>query len=355
MRIALLSAKSIVIAAAITVPLSLTIHPGEQFASTSYLHTPLAPNAALDANSARYVSKLYSLTQKYNYAPNAYATYADINISGGSAPIWIVDANTPKQQVLARVNCGSSCAYFQKTLAQTPIPQGFAPDPGTDAHAVIYDPSNDRMFELWEMTQDPTSGAWMAQWGGVMENVSKNPGYFVNDTSQGYTIKFGGTATGIPLMGGMMTINELMSTGDIKHALGLSIPEAKAGNWSWPAQRSDGGSTARDAIPEGAMFRLPASLDLTKLGLDPLTLRIAKAVQTYGLVIWDISGTVNFRAENPLNRYPSNPYYQVGGILDCPPDTVEGQWPNFGQCWAPQRLRNFPWNKLQMLKLHMDH
>jgi hypothetical protein len=128
----------------------------------------------------------------------------------------------------------------------------------------------------------------------------------MGDDAGGY--KFGVTASGIPFLAGLLTVDELRR-GAIDHILGLALPETLAGRWSYPAQRTDGESHSADAIPEGTIFRLPANLDLDAVTMDPFARMIAKAVQKHGMIIWDISGVVCFRAENPANRYPEgHPY-----------------------------------------------
>jgi hypothetical protein len=145
----------------------------------------------------------------------------------------------------------------------------------------------------------------------------------------------------------MLTIEELQR-GVIDHIVGVGIPEPLAGRWSFPAQRTDGESRGKFSIPEGAIFRLPADLDLDTITMDPLARMIAKAVQKHGMIVTDRSGVVGFVAQNPVNLYPEgHPYYKAGGILRCP----EG-----GQTWAcsgPMRLAGFPWDKLQLLKLDL--
>jgi hypothetical protein len=71
------------------------------------------------------------------------------------------------------------------------------------------------------------------------------------------------------------------------------------------------------------------------------------------MILWDISGVVGFRAENPANKYPDgHPFWKEGGILRCPAgaDVTDPNNQVIYECWAPERLRGFPWDKLQALK-----
>jgi len=61
---------------------------------------------------------------------------------------------------------------------------------------------------------------------------------------------WGSTAISAPAIAGVMTIAELQS-GQIDHALAVEAPEACAGWYAWPAQRSDGVSTDPNCLPLG--------------------------------------------------------------------------------------------------------
>jgi hypothetical protein len=132
-----------------------------------------------------------------------------------------------------------------------------------------------------------------------------------------------------------MRISELQA-GHIDHALAFAIPHTKLWtSWSWPAQRSDGDVDSAAAIPEGARFRLPASLDIDALKLPPVTAMMAKAVQRYGMVLRDKSGAVSFYAEDPTPLGGLNPY-----------PALFNTWPNL-------LFAEFPWDKLQVLRTDM--
>jgi len=336
---------------------SLTIAPGREFASDSYVHKPLPDDAPLDPKSTAYVARLQNLIVTHFAHP-------DVNIDGGSPPIYLVAADQPTVRV-RYINWDrpeSRFAPLQTQWEAVPLPADFRSSAGTDGEAVVYQPTTGRMWEFWAMrktgakTRD--SGGrlveeWGAKWGGRMDDIASNPGYWIT-TPQGY--KFGATASGIPFLAGIMTIEELQR-GQIDHVLGLSLPEVRAESWSAPAQRTDGSANDPDAIPEGATFRLPATLDLSAIDMDPFARIVARAVQRHGLVVWDFAGVVGFRAENPAGQYPEgHPYWRQGGILRCPPG-VEGRGALsqlIYSCWPPARLRGFPWDKLQVLQLRLS-
>jgi hypothetical protein len=127
-----------------------------------------------------------------------------------------------------------------------------------------------------------------------------------------------------------MTIRELQAR-RIDHALALAIPNTAAGQVTWPAQRGDGRTTGPSAIPEGTQFRINPSVDVSRLGLSPLGLAMARAAQRYGMIVRDTAGCVCFYGEDPVTT-TGDPY---GGIFG-------GQYPN-------QLLRGFPWGRLQVV------
>lgn len=54
------------------------------------------------------------------------------------------------------------------------------------------------------------------------------------------------------------------------------------------------------------------------MDMDPYARMVARAVQTYGMVLRDKAGAVVLYAENPANRYAEDPYTKTDGILGCP-------------------------------------
>jgi hypothetical protein len=331
---------------------SLTIRPGREFAADSYVHRPLAPDAAIDPRSAAYVAEIRRLIK-------AHYGHAEVNIDGNTPEIHIVPADQPTVTVRYRIwnRPGARFPPLQEQWMAVPLPDGFQPAHGDDHEAVVYQPSTGRMWEFWAMrktgakttdSKGRTVDEWGAQWGGRMDDIGANPGHWVTNKQAGHT--FGTTASGIPFLAGILTIEELRR-GEVNHVLGFALPEVAAGRFSHPAQRTDGRSGNADAVPQGTIFRLPADLDLDAIAMDPFARMIARAVQRHGMILWDTSGVVGFRAENPGRRSgEGHPYWREGGILRCPPDAASRPGhPALYQCWPPGRLADFPWDKLQAL------
>ncbi|MFZ1996697.1 MAG: hypothetical protein WAU75_21465, partial [Solirubrobacteraceae bacterium] len=161
-----------------------------------------------------------------------------------------------------------------------------------------------------------------------MESVSANPGYFTDPPD------WGTAATSLSLLGGTIRISDLRA-GHIDHALSISIPQARAGVFVSPAQRTDGKLDSPRAIPEGTRFRLDPKLDISRLGLGPVTRMLAEAAQRYGMFVRDQGGSVAFYAEAATRSGP-DPYYKPSGLF-------RGQ--------SPEAITAaFPWRDLQVIR-----
>ena len=289
--------------------------PGNPFSPTSFWNAPLAALAPLDPDSQAYVNEL--VRQVTTYGPW-------MNTTSYSVPVYVVPDNEPVQHV----TLDTWGPDLQQAFDAVPIPAGAKAAAGSDEHMVVWQPSTNTMWEFWQMHQE--SDGWHAEWGGEMDDVSTDPGYF---THTGQTTNWGATATGLPLLGGLVTEADLQR-GYINHALAISLVETARGCWSWPAQRSDGSNSTPGItpIPEGTRFRLDPTLNIASLDLPPIDRMLAQAAQTYGMVVRDQAGSVSFYGQDPVSL-PSNPW----------PAAFGNQYPN-------QVLALFPWSDLQALQ-----
>jgi hypothetical protein len=289
--------------------------PGNPFSPTSFWNAPLAAKAPLDPNSSAYVDEV--IRQVKAYGPW-------MNTTSYGVPVYVVPANARTQHV----TLDTWGPDLQAEFDAVPVPTGAKAAAGTDEQMVVWQPATDKMWEFWQMHQE--SDGWHARWGGEMDNVSTNPGYF---THSGQTNNWGATATGLPLLGGLITEADLQR-GYINHALAISLVETARAIWAWPAQRTDGGYWASGItpIPEGTRFRLDPNLNINSLHLPPIDRILAQAAQTYGIVVRDKAGAVVFYGQDPVNL-GSNPW----------PATFGNQYPN-------NVLALFPWSHLEALQ-----
>lgn len=293
--------------------------PPRPFAPSSFWNAPLPGNAPLDAKSPVYVDRLQRLlTQWEPY----------VNTTRYSTPVYTVPADQP----MVHVTLDNVQRDLQAAFDQVPIPQDAQPAAGTDGHMVVWQPSTDTMWEFWIARR--LSDGWHARYGGRMTNVSTNPGHFTDRP------RWGATATSLPLLGGLMCLEEL-KTRRIDHALAIALPEIRAGAHSWPAQRSDGKAYDPAAIPEGARFRIDPALDLSEMKMSPVVRAMAVAAQRYGIVVRDGAGSVAFYAEDPTPT-GTNPFAGRDGL--------------FGGRYISETLRReFPWAHLKVLQTSMTY
>jgi cytoskeletal protein RodZ len=302
-----------------TAPLTTPIAdlPATPFAPTSVWNQALPASAALDPQSTTYVSNLLSQIGSAGLWMNTYQY---------STPVFTVPADQPNVAVKLDTPSSPQATALRTTWLEVPVPPTAKAAAGSDEHMVVYQPSTDRMWEFWKMTRQ--SDGWHAQWGGSMDNVSTNPGYF---TSPGPS-NWGATATSLPLLGGLIRPSEL-SAGHIDHAIALAIPNTRAQYFAWPAQRTDGNVYSATAIPEGQRFRLNPNLNLSTIPMSPMVRMIAVAAQKYGMIVRDKSGSVTVYGEDTTAEGLPNPYYGSTGWF-------RGQSVN-------NLLAAFPWADLQ--------
>lgn len=325
---------------------SLIMTPDREFAASSYVHEQLRPDIPRDVHSDAWVAGLQRQI-------SGYYGVVSVNIDQYSPPLYVVTIDQPTVRV--RAERASEPAWTFEPLQQqwqgVPLPDGFRPSAGADKEAIVYQPSTGRYWEFWGMEKSgrrvlDSAGRrveeWRAAWGGKIGDLAKNPGYFPT-TPEGY--KFGTAATGLVLLAGLITIAE-QRQGVINHAIHVALPQTRRSVWVHPAQRTDGEESDANAIPEGATFRLPESVNLDQIDMDPYARMIARAVQKYGMVVRDTAGAVVLYAENPLSKGADHPYFGVGGILRCPKGRAEAA------CYADSnnRLRGFPWDKLEAIQ-----
>ncbi|MHB1930116.1 MAG: DUF4124 domain-containing protein [Acidimicrobiales bacterium] len=268
-------------------------------------------------NSATLVN---DFIQQYH---QAYGT-VNINTTSYSSPVYTVPAGEPVVDVTACASRGSFPPAMAAELSAVPIPPGAIAARDSDGDMIIYQPSTNSEWELWQAAE--VNGSWTACAGGELTNVSTSSGAF--PTPEGVA------ASGLSLLGGQIHLSDIAS-GAINHALEVQIPQTESGVVVSPADRTDGWSTAGDAIPEGTRFRLNPNLDLASLGLSPAALEIAQALQTYGMVVADTAGAVTFIAQDPSPQMAAgatNPY-----------NAWFGGTPSYGV------LSAIPWQDLQAI------
>src|SRR3954469_19870506 len=166
--------------------------PLQLFATNSIWNTALPTDAARDSASSRLVSAL--LAQKAARGPW-------INTTSFSTPVYRVPAGQPTVRVWVDHPPSSNADTLERQLAQVPIPSGAKQSNDSDSRMVVWQPSTDTQWEFWHVSRQSTGlkPGWHAGWGAVIHNVSHSTG--INP------FPFGATASGLALMGGLITLD----------------------------------------------------------------------------------------------------------------------------------------------------
>jgi len=258
-----------------------------------------------------------------------YGINAAFNVWHYNSPI--VKVSSTQKRITVKFDDCQNKGYTPKNLfdgtkqfVNVPIPDSAIPANGSDSAMTIWSPDTDQLWDFWHAKH--LSDGWHACWGGRIDHLWTSQGYFTGG--------FGASASGLAT-GGVIRIDEARR-GRIDHAVSIGIRDyASWKNISWPAQRSDGSSSSTSKIMMGSRFRLPKSVDVSKLGLTPLGRMIAVAAQDYGLIVTEKSAAVAIGTESGSLIKAKTGTDPWTAILNGTP--------------SYEVLANFPWSKLQAL------
>ena len=157
------------------VRLSSTATP---FAANSIWNAQVAANAPLAPDSSALVRELERQVLHYG-------TW--INTTSYSTPIYTVPASQPRVPVPGRWPDGLSVGRPPGRAFSRPacrFRQDARPAPGTDADLVVWQPSTDTMWEMWNARR--VGSTWHARWGGRLDRVSHQPRLLHRSAGLGY-------------------------------------------------------------------------------------------------------------------------------------------------------------------------
>ena len=282
-------------------------HPLPFFSPETPWNQLIPPDAKIDPSSEVMIDLLVKDTRT-GYPPV-------LHLREWSYPVYVTDEKTPRHQV----ELTASWRPFSVIL-DVPIPDGALPDPAGDGHMIIIDLSTGYEYDFWQASQRD-DGSWEASWGNRISL----------DSDGIYPYGMGARGSGFAGLAGLIWPEEF-EQGQIDHALFLAIPHPASGGPVWPGTESDGTSNRAGAIPEGARLQLDPAIDLDAFEMQPYERIIAEALQTYGALVGDASGSVSLSAVNPI-CYPVDPYPKG--------------W--FDTRWA--FLTGIPWEHMRVLEL----
>jgi hypothetical protein len=299
---------------------------GRLFARDSVWNRTVPATAPLDPSSLGMVQELAAEVARERAA--GIGPWISVN---GTTTLYRVPNGQPRVRVRLDDTSIRGGRALQRAFRAVPIPREARPASGPDAHMTIWQPGTKRLWELYRARRE---SGWRARWGGAIRRVSKSPGYYTGSAWRGATSNWGATATSLPVIAGTI-LREDLKKRRIRHALALNVPAARPGVFAWPAQRTDGNGLPT-ALPEGAQLRLDPTVDVEALNLPKLTEMIALAAQRHGLVVRDQTGhALSLFLQNPVPRR-RDPYRKW----------FKGRTPQ-------ELLESFPWDRLQVLQMHL--
>ena len=198
-----------------------------------------------------------------------------------SHPIWIASPSDPMRKIYDK-NTG-------RVFAEIRIPANARPDPKGDGHFHIIDETHAFVIETYAAKLRP-DGDWESN--NVRKNDLRGEGVYVSGP-----VRYTGTrAYGGSAIGGLIRKGELQN--GIPHALAVAVPRPAMNQNTpsgpgkpcvWPASTADNGWQITYGkignIHMGTLQAIAGSVDVSKLGLSPGGLVLARAMQDYGVYI----------------------------------------------------------------------
>lgn len=255
------------------------------FGPDAVWNVALARHMPLDPSSRLLVGTLTADVARLGATLNTYRY---------STPVYTVPRNQKRVSYTIESAVSTAARVRAEFAGGVPVPAAARASGGSDGQLTVWQPASDTLWELYKAHR--VRGRWYGGWGAAMTHVSANMGVFPRLPGG---IWISTTATGLPLVGGLITLADLRR-GRIDHALQIALPDTRASVESLPAVLNDGFGRGPATIPEGTRFRLPSSLDIAQLHLPRLTRMLAYAAQRYGIIVDDTSGAVTFRGQDPL-------------------------------------------------------
>jgi hypothetical protein len=263
---------------------------GRPFSARSPFNTRIGRNVRVDRRSRAMVRVL------------AGRGYATAQVYGDTPPVYNAYARTPRYRMDCARDEWGTCDLERMRV---PIPRGAKSSPGPDANMVVIDWSTGRTYEFWQYRNDRRT----ASWGAVLPLAGSGTGNNSSDPG-----RHGAVGAGVSRLAGVIRVHEIRK-GHIPHALVGPTGFSCKSSLRYPAVKSDGWSTARNCIPEGARVQLRPRVNCARLpGIRPWEVTVCRALKTYGWYNIDNGnvGVAGFgiQFENPTGG--RNPYPRLG-------------------------------------------
>lgn len=176
---------------------------------------------------------------------------------------------------------------FSPTVDGVPVPPNAVQSDGSDGIIIFWDPASGDEWGFWRW--EDSGGQAMAQ-----------NGYRYNTRWAGrFPDGLAGRGAGVPYFAGLVRPWEI-AAGRIDHALAFAYAWPSP-DFVYPASKSDGRGTRGLDLPEGSRLQLDPSLteaDFEGMGLTPAARVVARALQEYGMIVIDNSGSTKVMLED---------------------------------------------------------
>jgi hypothetical protein len=237
------------------------------FSASSPWNSAIGSSPTLASNSSAIVSAL------------SVFDGLQLNQSSWTVNVSEPAAGSPRQLVLGPVEGSPS---FRWGTADVPVGADSTGTPDRDAHLIIIDRPNNRLFNFYRIARS-TAGVLTTEAMGVFR--LNGPGWWDPNggTSPG---PWTGRSSNASLLGGLIFPEEL-TAGLIPHALALGVDQyvtqPMQNGVSAPAKTFDGHTSG--TVPGGTRIQLSPTLDLDSMGLGREAKIICQAWQTYGAFV----------------------------------------------------------------------
>ena len=153
-----------------------------------------------------------------------------------------------------------------------------------DHHLLVYNRDTHILYEIYNISKDPSTGAYHGYSGAVWD---------VTSTIQRPLHWTSSDAAGLQVVPGLLKYEEV-AAGEIKHALRFTLQHTR--NVFVPPARHSAGLSDTGLAPMGMRVRLKASVNLS--GLGPQSQVIVRALKKYGMILADNGSNYFFSGTN---------------------------------------------------------
>ena len=244
------------------------------FSTDSYWNTPFPDNAPIDPHNSEYIADSQNSSHTQNFlqftaAPGTTQAFAfPIYWSSSSDKLYTISASSQTVQVR--------------------IPRNAQPASGSDGEISIFDRTNDQTVAMWQAIHNSSNDSWTAS--GLSRYMLSSNGLDKNASGSNDTRNFG--HRGIPAPVRAVRVDEVRA-GSIEHRFECYwwATGTRDASHYWPMTGDEGDKGG--IVPEGIVIRIKPGINLNTRGLSVPALVIAKALQQYGCLIGDNSGSGN--------------------------------------------------------------